>query len=507
MKHDSRNLKYGSTAIILSVVLIAAIIMLNVIFYALTSKYAFYSDMTKNSTYTLSNEVKDVLSDVTEEVNIIFCHDRDYIDSSSTLHDVLATAENLAEEYEWLNVKFINILKDPNLVQKYKTSSEDTVLQTNVIIESGEEYRKLNDKAFYVVDSDGTTVWGFQAEEKFASAILSVTAAEMPIAYVTTTHLETISVRLSEIVSNAGYELRPLDLQKDEIDPDARLIIINNPKKDFTGGEGSELEKLEKFLSGDFGSMMVFLDPYGPDLKNLEAMLYEWGVIFDNNIIKDETQSISVDGNAIVAEYCTDKTLGSNLIDEIASLATRPKTIFNDTGTISINPNFTHSRDADESDPYNQTSMGIPNGAFANGYKDVSPVFVTSSGALSYSTDGTGDGTAAGGANLMTISRQLKTVNNEYYSSYVLCANTASFNDDDWILSNTYGNEDVIYAALKQFGREVVPSGIEFKETANYDIEDMTTSEATSWTAVLIFTPIAVFTVLGVVVCIRRRYK
>ena len=107
----------------------------------------------------------------------------------------------------------------------------------------------------------------------------------------------------------------------------------------------------------------------------------------------------------------------------------------------------------------------------------------------------------------MTISRQIKTINNEYYPSYVLCANTACFNDDAWILSNTYGNEDVIYAALKQFGREVVPSGIEFKETANYDIEDMTTSEANSWTVVLILTPTLIFAVLGTVVCIRRKYK
>ena len=38
MKHDSRNLKYGSTAMILSVVLIAAIILINFVFSALSSR-------------------------------------------------------------------------------------------------------------------------------------------------------------------------------------------------------------------------------------------------------------------------------------------------------------------------------------------------------------------------------------------------------------------------------------------------------------------------------------
>lgn len=506
MKHDSRNLKYGSTAVIVTIVLIAAIVMLNVIFTALTNKYSFFTDMTENMTYTLSDEVKEVLSDVTEDVNIIFCHDRDYIESNNYMHDIMVTAENLAEEFEWISVKYVNIIANPLEVSKYKVNSEEVINTTDIIIESGDEYKKYNYKSFYVVDSDGTTIWGFQAEEKFASGILSVTAAEMPIAYVTTAHEETFAsnMRLLETISMAGYKLEVIDLQSQEIDPDARLVIILNPKKDFEGGEGSELEKLDKFLSQDFGSMICFMDPLANDLTNLEQYLNEWGVVFDNNILKDESQSVSVDGNAIVGNYCTDDTLGSNLIDELASLASRPKTIFDNVGTISIHPNFTTSRDVDDSIA---SGIGVPNGSYAYNYRDISPVFVAGDNALAFSTDGSGDGVSAKGANLMTISRQLLTINNEYFASYVLCANTASFFDDSWIISNTYANEDVIYAALKQFGREFVPAGIEFKETANYKIEDMTTAEADSWTVILVSVLPLSFAIVGTVICIRRKYK
>ena len=62
MKHDSRNLKYGSTAMILSVVLIAAIILINFVFSALSSRYAFYTDMTSSDNYTLTDAAKVVLS-------------------------------------------------------------------------------------------------------------------------------------------------------------------------------------------------------------------------------------------------------------------------------------------------------------------------------------------------------------------------------------------------------------------------------------------------------------
>ncbi len=514
MKHDSRNLKYGSTATAVSVILIAAIIILNAIFTSLTTKYGFYTDMTSKLTYTLTDEVKHVLSDVTSDVKIIFCHDRDYIEASSQLHDVMVTAENLAEYFPWLTVEYVNSVNEPLKVAKYKLNSSDPVYQSNVIVECGEEWRKLSAKAFYVVDSDGETVWGLQAEEKFASAILGVTAADLPIAYCTTTHGEALSLDLLEIVSNAGYELRDLDLMTQEIDPDARLIIINGPKYDFeagdeTGNKVSELEKIDKFLSQDYGSLMCFLDPYETnELKNLKQYLYEWGVVFDDNIIKDSTQAVSIDGNAIVAEYCTDDTLASNLIDEIASIGTRPKTIFDDAGTISIAPTFSESRDTDDQ---KTNGLGLPNGAYSNSSsgdsRDISPVFVTGEGALSFNKTGEGEGTAWGGKFLMTISRQIRIVDNEYFNSYVLCANTLCFNDPQWITSNVYANRDTVYAALKQFGRETVPSGIDFKEYANYDIEDMTTSDANTWTVLLIVVPALAFAITGTVICVRRKYK
>ena len=107
----------------------------------------------------------------------------------------------------------------------------------------------------------------------------------------------------------------------------------------------------------------------------------------------------------------------------------------------------------------------------------------------------------------MTISRQIRIENNEYYYSYVLAANTVSFEDDEWTKSNVYANKDVIYAALKQFGRENVPSGIDFKEYAKYDIEDMTTSNANTATVLLVTVLPLAFTVAGFDICIRRKYR
>ncbi len=521
MKHDSRNLKYGSTAMILSAVLLAAIILVNFVFSALSSKYAFYTDMTSSSTYTLSDEVKVVLSDVTEQVRVIFCHDRDYIESSSSMHDILMTAEYMADEFDWLTVDFINIMDKPKSVAKYKTSNNDAVNQTDVIIESGDEWRKIGWKSFYVQDTDSAgTIWAVKAEEMFASSILGVTAAEKPIAYFTIGHEESVPAYLMNTVSLAGYEVKPIDLIKEDISADARIIIISGPQKDFSVGygasdssdterKGNEISKIDKFLSQDNGSLMVFLDPYADDLPTLEGYLEEWGLIFDNNIVKDEVESVDESNIAVIGQYTTGNTLGANVIDELATLGTKSKTIFESAGTISVAPNFGEEREDSED---NDTGLGAPTGSYGNnvagGVRDVSAVFTTSSSAISFSSKGEQqENTPAQDKFLMAISRQRVMRGQEEYASYVLAANTMCFTEAEYIESNVYANRDVIYAALKQMGRERVPIGIDFKVYSNDKIEDITTSQANTITALLITVIPSIVAITGFVVCIRRKYK
>ena len=526
MKHDSRNLKYGSTAMILSVILLAAIILVNFVFSALSSKYAFYTDLTSSSTYTLSDEVKVVLSDVTEDVRIIFCHDRDYIESNSRMYDILMTAEYMADEFEWLTVDFINIMDKPKSVAKYKTSQNDPVNQTDIIIESGDEWKKIGWTSFYVTDTDAAaTIWAVKAEETFASSILSVTAAEKPIAYFTTGHEESIPAHLVNTVVMAGYEVKQIDLIKEEISADARIIIVSGPKKDFSLGhgtteKGNEISKLDKFLSQDSGSMMVFLDPYADDLPTLEGYLEEWGILFDNNIVKDEVESIDESNIAVIGQYTTGETLGAKVINELATLGTKSKTIFESAGTISIAPKFGEERADDEQ---SKTGLGDPTGSYGattaeGGVRDVSAVFTTSSNAVSFSSQGENqESTEAQDKFLMTISRQRITRDPNHQlddypeqriqNSYVLAANTMCFAEKGYIESNVYANKDIIYAALKQMGHERVPIGIEFKIYNNNKIEDITTSQANTVTTMLVTVLPAAIAITGLVVCIRRRYK
>ena len=115
---------------------------------------------------------------------------------------------------------------------------------------------------------------------------------------------------------------------------------------------------------------------------------------------------------------------------------------------------------------------------------------------------------ANGSYNLMVVSRETRLINNEAFSSYVLCSATADFTNDEYIQSNVYANKDILYAAFKQMGRDFIPADLDLKVLPSYNtIEDMTTAQANRWTAVLILVlPVAVLAV-GTVVVLRRKFR
>ena len=73
----SRKFKYGSVATAFTVAFVAIVVIFNIIFSALAQKYMWYIDMTKEQVFTLSEEAKEIMSDITEDVYIHFASEPD----------------------------------------------------------------------------------------------------------------------------------------------------------------------------------------------------------------------------------------------------------------------------------------------------------------------------------------------------------------------------------------------------------------------------------------------
>ena len=498
-----RSFKYASLSTVFTAAVLGIVVMVNVIFTVLAARYTLYADLTDTALWTLSDEAKEIIAEAEGEITITFCHERDYIESSATMRHISNTALEIEKEFPNVTVRYINSILEPQLVSKYKYTDVSTIQTTNVIVESGSEFRVYAADAFFVTDPTTGSTWAYNGEEIFAAAFLAVTADETPTAYFTIGHGESAPAAFINTIVKAGYDVKTIDLTKEEISDDCRLIIINDPKYDLAGYNTydkdavSEIAKIDRFLEDD-GTLMVFKDSETGYLKNLEEFLYEWGVVFGDGVVVDTANSVTSDGRSLVAAYPSG-TLAASVHSDISSLPAAPKTIVKNAGPITVSPLYVAGID----DEGAATNTYVYSGN--NAYRELSAVLTAYPSAHLSENGKTTD--TAGGYNLMTITRDMNTRNNDAYYSYVLAANTSYFTSADYLESNAYANENILYYALRVMGREKVPCDIPFKEFAVTKIENMTSAEAVR-AAVLLITVIPICAaVCGVVVTTRRKFR
>ena len=480
---ESRRFKYGSSAVILTVVVIALVIAVNVIFSAFAQRYMWYADMTNTKLYELSDAMIEFMDGIENtEIEIIFCTPFDKLEENEYQKIVYTTALNLQNRYDWVKVSYIDIITDPGSVKPYKTTEATTIKTTNVIISNGSDFRVFAIEAFYTFAQSDNSVFAYNGEKKIVAAILQM-QGDNPIAYFTTNHAETVdNSALWGLFEDAGFDTRKIDLTMEDIDPNAKIIIVNGPKYDFGGSKDAvnEIAKIDRFVD-DRGSLMLFVDPATQTLPELEEYISEWGIAFGKAMIKDYSNAVSVDGQAVVSIY-PEEGLGASLHKQMReNFEVPPKTIMQNCQPIQVLWD----------DSYNS--------------RTVSTVLSTTDNAVAYSME---DGSELGHGpySTLTLSAELEYVQNEDLYTYVMVGGTSLFGSDTYINSNTYGNSDIMYAAIKALGRDKVPAELDFKLFQD-DSLDITTAEATRWTGIYTLVLPIIAAVIGSYVWIRRRHK
>ena len=523
----SRKFKYGSLSVALTCVIIAAVILVNGVFKMLADKYLWYTDLTRDEIYTLSDVAVEALANVDKDVHILFCDDPDNLENDYYSKMVYKTALGLAEKNDYIHVDNVNIWREPSAVNKFKTNSKDAIYSSDIIVYSGTEFRVYRLKSMFVFnDADSTTPWAYNGEKKFVSGILAVTQAESPIACITVNHGEPFvnqshiaeTQYLVSLLQDGGYKVQLIDLAKEEIPEDCRLMLIYDPQDDFLVKDGvstiSEIEKLDRFLDGT-NALMVFMNPTTPLLPNLEEYLEEWGIKFNRHTdnlgnvhgtaIRDYQNSLTEDGMTIVGTYYT-YGLGASLHSDMRTTYP-PKVIFKNAMGISYSDTYESTWHQDEEDASN-------NFLYGSYYKDgisrgMYDIFVSPATATEvYDTTVVSQATVKDPYKLMTLTRETRMVDNENEDySYVLACGSTDFLSSTLLLSNTYGNTDLMLSALRATGRELVPVGLKLKPFASSNIETLTTARANRYTIGLIVAPTLITAIAGVYVLVRRKYR
>ncbi len=483
---SSRKFKYGSVAMIFSALFVVMVIIVNLVFTSLDEKYNLNYDMTSDGVFTITEATEKVLEGIDTEVSIKFLQPIDKIAESDAGKYVKECAESYAQKFDNISVEYIDMVRYPVLTNKYRESGDFS--STSVIVESSLRYKIIPLNSFFAA-SNGYAV-GFNGEMKLTSAILQVTDPAQPVVTFTQNHGETVPASLLEVFTNAGYTVEKKDISVDAINPETKIIVINNPTVDFFGlnsakeGGVSEIEILNDYMN-NFGHVMVFLSPDNTaQLPELEALLASRGIkVNRGSKIKDMGAALTADGYVSIANP-VGEMYGATITNGVTG-----RTVIANSAPIEIL--FTDKQVSDD-------------GAYVYTYDTiyVDPVLSTSDKAVASQANQT---EIAGTFYTMVLSSKFNYVNNEKVYSHLLVTSTDTFSD--YIGFSSYGNENVLYNAMTIMGKEKVPTDISYKMFDNTTLEKIDMDAIETWSWILIGAIPLVVALVGLFVWIRRRHR
>lgn len=454
----------------ITLVLVCFLFFLNLGISYLFGQKLWIVDLTPEGLYTLSDKMVEVCDGMLnpeggepKEIKITFCTDPDYLIESDMYRYTYFLALALENKFDNINVETVNVKHDPTAVSMYKTTSRDTIAQSDVIISYGGKYRITSLLSFWTLGSNDE-IFGYDGEYKMASIIASLTAIDRPIAYFSTGNGETYydpenpdsensksAAYLADLLNERGLAIKTIDISKEErIPEDCVLLIINNPTRDFTYDENrlddlsyvSDTEKIDRYLVKDYGSLIVNKS-YEIDLPVLENFLAEWGIGFGDQLVSDPDNILfsSTDPDSkdtlFTGVYDADSdSLGAAYYGSYSSLTSAPKMVFKNTGYMYC--------------AFENGDALIEHGN-RNGSRFYTPIMSTSKNAYSH----VGSAKDIGEKSLIATSvrTHLDSFTAERTYSYILCTNSADFFSNEILGNPTYANYDVMASIITNISR------------------------------------------------------
>lgn len=477
---NNKKLKYGSVAVLLSVVFIALVIVINLILTALSSRYGLSLDLTEEQLYGISDETRELLRDLDTDVKIIFTVPLDQLDNNEYMRMVKSCAQEYEREFGHVTLEYLDMIRSPNKVNKYRELYE--VTSSSVIVESPLRFRVFDMKSFFTFEETTGNLYGFNGEYRFTTAILQATGEDVPVVTFTQGHGEEIPAEFEALFIDLGFSVEKTDLNLYEMNKQTKILVVSNPSQDFTGlGDGnagvSETAKLSAYLLSG-GHAMMFFNPDTPALKNLDELLYEWGITVEHGKrIYDNSNALSTWGNlAVLADY-TGNELGQTFNSTFKSKGL--KTVLLDSVPVSL-----HATD----DSSRLTSS-------------ILSTYATAQVSLDSTTS------VSGPFHVMVVSSKLRAEDNAAAYSHLLVCGSTYFIHDSILKENAsaLANDDILTRAVGLMAQRKTSVGISFKPFADEALL-IDTNTGKQWLVRLVTVLPGLVLLLSVAVFLKRRH-
>jgi ABC-2 type transport system permease protein len=285
----SKKFKYGGYATLMTIIVIAAVIIVNLVAGLIPLRI----DLTRNKLYTLSEQTHDILKNLQSDVTIYYVGEHGSV--SPAIEEIV---KRYTDKSNRIRTDYIDPVRDPLTAQKY-TKDGATLSAGSIVVESGEIFRVIGQYDMYNFSQNTSEfqIESLAVEQRLTSAILYVSGAEMPVAYVLEGHSETpLDTNTRKQMELENFDVKSLNLLgKDAVPEDANLLIINSPKRDLTK---EEEEVLRAYLDQE-GRALFMMDLLVEDLPNFQSLFNTYGIELSNALVIEGEQGSYIGGNPL----------------------------------------------------------------------------------------------------------------------------------------------------------------------------------------------------------------
>lgn len=298
-----KRLKHGALSVVFTVIFVAAIVLINIIFNMVLDRFDVSADLTDKSMYSIDQTTVDYLVGIDDSISIIVtAEETNFQNAGSYYKQVSEIVKAFSSANMKISASYLDLDENPAFYSKYGA----TLSTGSIIVESEKTGRNViitpNDylSPKYTLDGDEISAEYYSmyyqmglgssgrllveyyaaAEKCLLSGIMSVTNEDpVRVAVLTEDYGASRPDALCELLEANAYIVEDLKITSVEtIDPDYDFIILYAPIYDFDNGD---LNKIDMWLDngGRYDKNMFYAAASTIDeLPNINKYIEDWGL-------------------------------------------------------------------------------------------------------------------------------------------------------------------------------------------------------------------------------------
>lgn len=304
-----KKFKYGALATALTVLFVAAVVVVNIIAGVLNDRYQWNIDLTSSGLYEIDEQTISYLNLLNTDIELVVMADEALFTENAMLKVVDETLNRFkAESNGHISLKYVDMTKDPDAVREYSQHYNGEIVDGDIVVAAGDLVRVVAFEDVINVEQsvDYTTYsqitnYTFVGEQSLLAAIMGVTDLN-PIHVALLGKLGDANIyhgyesynyqSITALLEKNNYLCTDVDISAESLDPAKYdMAVLVAPQNDLTQ---AQIDKLSAFLynEGNYErKLLYFASSFQNETPNLDAFLETWGISVGDAVVYEGNDS------------------------------------------------------------------------------------------------------------------------------------------------------------------------------------------------------------------------